>query len=210
TQAIDEQDHLVNYNNDNENDDLGYRLEEYFDEGDEEDENNHSNGNVDIMKTQSIVFEFLGDLVREHIGLKILSWKKVDSKARDKLWDEITRYFDVDLTVRKMKETEDKIKEGTFKVDHGTDAMTVVLGKEKGGYARGVGNGVTYKRYFDFLQSRQASDEIILLLQSQLDNERHERQKRELLIQNLFNKMSQTKGMVTKLKNKLAAQEGQF
>ncbi|GJV08673.1 hypothetical protein Tco_1346329 [Tanacetum coccineum] len=36
------------------------------------------------------------------------------------------------------KETEDKIKEGTLKVDHGTDAMTVVLGKENGGYARGV------------------------------------------------------------------------
>nr|GFB08285.1 hypothetical protein [Tanacetum cinerariifolium] len=37
------------------------------------------------------------------------------------------------------------IKEGTLKVDHGTYAMTVVLGKEKGGYARGVGNRVTYK-----------------------------------------------------------------
>ncbi|GKF20707.1 hypothetical protein Tco_0069345, partial [Tanacetum coccineum] len=78
TQAIDDQDHLVNYDNDNENDNLGYRLEEYFDEGDKEDENNHSNGNV------------------------ILSRKKVDSEARDKLWDEITRYFDVDLTVRKL------------------------------------------------------------------------------------------------------------
>ncbi|GJR11643.1 hypothetical protein Tco_0794295 [Tanacetum coccineum] len=37
-----------------------------------------------------------------------------------------------------MKETEDRIKEGTLKVDHGANAMTVVLGKEKGGYARGV------------------------------------------------------------------------
>ncbi|GJX06057.1 hypothetical protein Tco_0193989 [Tanacetum coccineum] len=55
---------------------------------------------------------------------------------------------------------------GTLKVDHGTDAMTVVLGKEKGGYARGVGNGVTYKRNFNLTQSRQASDERIFLLQS--------------------------------------------
>ncbi|GKA27072.1 transposase, Ptta/En/Spm, transposase, Tnp1/En/Spm-like protein, partial [Tanacetum coccineum] len=69
----------------------------------------------------------------------------------------------------KLKETEDKIKEGTLKVDHGTDAMTIVLGKEKGGYARGVGSGVTYKRYFDL-----------------------------------------PRGMVTKLKNQLAAQGGQF
>ncbi|GJW60940.1 transposase, Ptta/En/Spm, transposase, Tnp1/En/Spm-like protein [Tanacetum coccineum] len=109
----------------------------------------------------------------------------------------------------KLKETEDKIKEGTLKVDHGTDAMTVVLGKEKGGYARGVGSGVTYKRYFDLPRSRQASDERILLLQSQLDNERRERQEKELLIQNLSNKMSQTEGMVTKLKNQLAAHGGQ-
>nr|GFA71235.1 hypothetical protein [Tanacetum cinerariifolium]GFA71262.1 hypothetical protein [Tanacetum cinerariifolium] len=78
----------------------------------------------------------------------------------------------------KLKETENKIKEGTLKVDHGTNAMTVVLGKEKGGYARGVGSGVTYKRCFDLPQSRQASDERILLLQSQLDNERRERQKK--------------------------------
>ncbi|GKA41044.1 hypothetical protein Tco_0733637 [Tanacetum coccineum] len=108
----------------------------------------------------------------------------------------------------KLKEIEDMIKEGTMKVYHGTDAMTAVLGKEKGGYAREVGSGVTYKRYFDLPRSRQASDERILLLQSQLDNERRGRQEKELLIQNLSNKMSQTEGMVTKLKNQLAAQRG--
>ncbi|GJT55708.1 hypothetical protein Tco_0990762, partial [Tanacetum coccineum] len=46
TQAIDDQDPLVNYDNDNENDDLGYQSEEYFDEVQEDDENNHSNRNV--------------------------------------------------------------------------------------------------------------------------------------------------------------------
>ncbi|GKE20786.1 putative reverse transcriptase domain-containing protein [Tanacetum coccineum] len=103
TQAIDDQDPLVNYDNDNENDNLGYQSEEYFDEVQEDDENNHSNGNV-VKRgiTRAMFLSFLGDMVREHIGLKILSWKKVDSEARDKLWDEITRYFDVDLTVRKL------------------------------------------------------------------------------------------------------------
>ncbi|GKD50848.1 transposase, Ptta/En/Spm, transposase, Tnp1/En/Spm-like protein, partial [Tanacetum coccineum] len=198
-------------------------------------------------KHRALFSSFLGDMVREHIGLKILAWNKVGSEARDKLWDEITRYFDVDLTVRKLvmnrlgqllrnfrtklrrtyilpnqdtpsklnevpakytailkaeewvnfvkytatqaykvksaagkmarskclyphtmgrggyahvkeqmynnlfpilcvhKEIEDKIKEGTLKVDQGADNITVVLGKEKGGYARGVGSGVTYK-----------------------------------------------------------------
>ncbi|GJU65051.1 hypothetical protein Tco_1246886 [Tanacetum coccineum] len=98
----------------------GYQSEEYFDEVQEDDENNHSNGNVvkrgitrlykfrreygkpdgiklsvtfDALnrisgKHRALFSSFLGDMVREHIGLKILSWKK--------------RYFDVDLTVRKL------------------------------------------------------------------------------------------------------------
>nr|GEY29236.1 hypothetical protein [Tanacetum cinerariifolium] len=41
-------------------------------------------------KHRALFSSFLGDMVREHIGLKILSWKKVDSEAKDKLWDEIT------------------------------------------------------------------------------------------------------------------------
>ncbi|GKC42816.1 hypothetical protein Tco_1060538, partial [Tanacetum coccineum] len=306
---LDPKDHLVNYDNDNDMDDLGYESEVYLDGEEEEDENNHSNGNVVKSITRlskfrreyekpdgiklSVTFNalnriswshralfssFLGDPIREYIGLKILSWKKVGSEARDKLWDEITRYFDVDLTFRKqvksaaakmtrsksvyqytigrggyanvkqklienkeiepdeelprcimwlkgrvnkdgqfpddkirsvgdkLKETEDKIKKGTLKVDHGTDAMTVELGKEKGGYASVVGSGVTYKRYFDLPRSRQAFDERIALLQSQLDNERRERQEKELEIQNLSNKMLETEGMVSKLMNRLVAQ----
>ncbi|GJX97585.1 reverse transcriptase domain-containing protein [Tanacetum coccineum] len=276
TQAIDDQDHLVNYNNDNENDDLGYRSEEYFDEGDEEDENNHSNGNVfkrgitrlykfrkeygkpdgiklsvtfDALnrisgKHRALFSSFLGDMVREHIGLKIPSRKKVKSVAakmarsksvyqhtmgrdrkkeiepdkeppRGTLWlkgrvNKDGEYPDDEI--RSVGDKLDKIKEGTLKVDHGTDAMTFVLGKEKGGYARGVGSGVTYKRYFDLPRSRQASDERILLLQSQLDNERRERQEKELLIQNLSNKMSQTEGMVSPVEihpiNSSADEEG--
>ncbi|GJX24276.1 transposase, Ptta/En/Spm, transposase, Tnp1/En/Spm-like protein [Tanacetum coccineum] len=77
----------------------------------------------------------------------------------------------------KLKETKDKIKEGTLKVDQGTDAITVVLGKEKGGYARGVGSSVTYK--------------------SQLEAARRERQEKELLIQSMSSKMSQTEGLVS-------------
>nr|GEW72122.1 hypothetical protein [Tanacetum cinerariifolium] len=39
---------------------------------------------------RTLFLSFLGDLVYEYIGLKILSWKKVDKESRDKLWDEIT------------------------------------------------------------------------------------------------------------------------
>ncbi|GJS74869.1 ribonuclease H-like domain-containing protein, partial [Tanacetum coccineum] len=41
-------------------------------------------------KHKALFSSFLGDMVREHIGLKILAWNKVGSEARDKLWDEIT------------------------------------------------------------------------------------------------------------------------
>ncbi|GJX76269.1 hypothetical protein Tco_0323080 [Tanacetum coccineum] len=102
----------------------------------------------------------------------------------------------------KLKEADDKIKEGTINLDYGTDAMTVVFGKEKGGYARG------------------ATDERIELLQTQLDNERHEHQQKDelvkklstemtekdVLVNKLSNEMTETKGMLSQLMNQLAAQ----
>jgi hypothetical protein len=39
---------------------------------------------------RALFASFLGDVVREHIGLKVLSWKKVDKESKQKLWDEIT------------------------------------------------------------------------------------------------------------------------
>ncbi|GKB10122.1 retrovirus-related pol polyprotein from transposon TNT 1-94 [Tanacetum coccineum] len=120
----------------------------------------------------------------------------------------------------KLKEADDKTKEGTLNLDDGTDAMTVVFGKEKGGYARGVESGVTYKRYFHLPRSRQATDERIELLQTQLDNERRERQQKDelvkklstemtekdVLVNKLSNEMTETKGMLSQLMNQLAAQ----
>ncbi|GJU40039.1 hypothetical protein Tco_1192996 [Tanacetum coccineum] len=101
-------------------------------------------------------------------------------------------------------------KDGEYPDDKIRSVGDKLISKENRGYARGVGSGVTYKRYFDLPRSSQAFDEIILLLQSQLDSERRERQEKELLIQNLSNKMSQTEGMVTKLKNQFAVQGGQL
>ena len=39
---------------------------------------------------RALFSSFLGDVVRDQIGLKVLSWKKVDKESRKKLWDEIT------------------------------------------------------------------------------------------------------------------------
>ena len=95
-----------------------------------------------------------------------------------------------------QKETDDKIKQGILKLDHGTDAMTVVLGKEKGGYARGVGGGVTYKRYFDLPRIRQASDERVVLLQSELADERRQRQEKKAVIQDLMKQLAAQRGQL--------------
>ncbi|GKE90032.1 hypothetical protein Tco_1567507, partial [Tanacetum coccineum] len=90
--------------------------------------------------------------------------------------------------------------------------MTLVLGKEKGGYAREVGSGVTYKRHFDLSRSKQAADERNLLLESQLDAARREREEKELLIKSMSIKMSQTEGMVSPVEihpiNSSADEEG--
>ncbi|GJX54729.1 hypothetical protein Tco_0283098 [Tanacetum coccineum] len=219
-------DYLVNYDNDNDIDDLGYESEVYLDD-EEEDENNHSNVNVvkrgitrlskfrkEYGKPDGIKLSVKSDAAKmarsksdtmgrggyAHVKEKMIKNKEIEpdeEPPRGILWlkgrvnkdgefsdDEIRSMGD------KLKETEDKIKEGTLKVDHGTDAMTV--------------------RYFDLPRSKQASDERIMLLQSQLDNERRERQEKELEIQNLSNKMSQRKGMVTKLMNQLVAQGEQL
>ncbi|GKC86555.1 hypothetical protein Tco_1147204 [Tanacetum coccineum] len=83
-----------------------------------------------------------------------------------------------------VKETEDKIKEGTLQVDQGTDTMTLVLGKEKGGYARGVGSGVTYKRYFDLPRSKQEgqlqSEGMVTELKNQLATQEGQLQERTI------------------------------
>nr|GEU69709.1 hypothetical protein [Tanacetum cinerariifolium] len=167
TQAIDDQDPWVNYDNDNENDNLGYQSEEYFDEVQEDDENNHSNGNV-VKKGITKLYKFLifcVDLTVRKLA-KSAAAKMVRSKS---VYQHTIGRGGYALVKEKMKETEDKIKEGTLKVDHGTDAMTVVLGKEKGGYARGVGSGVTYTSdEFPLLEQLPTAneDQFPLLIQS--------------------------------------------
>ncbi|GKA47946.1 hypothetical protein Tco_0740904 [Tanacetum coccineum] len=138
---------------------------------------------------RALFSSFLGDLVREHIGLKILSWKKVDKESRDKLWDEITiknKEIEADEEPPRDKDVDPECQD------------------QRGG------SGVTDKRYFPFARSRQATDERIELLQTQLDNERRECQQKDVLVNKLSNEMTETKGMLSQLVNQLAAQGGQL
>ncbi|GKE92195.1 hypothetical protein Tco_1573290 [Tanacetum coccineum] len=59
----------------------------------------------------ALFLSFLGDLVSEHIGLKILSWKKVDKESRDKLWDEITVHIYYFLTQYNIRNFRRKLRQ---------------------------------------------------------------------------------------------------
>lgn len=115
--------------------------------------------------------------------------------------------------------TQDKLIDGTLTVEHG-DAMTLVFGKEKGVYAKGVGSGVTYNKYFDVPRSRQSADARVALLERQLEMERLEREKerreredkearetaaKDQIISDLSQEMAKTKGMVSQLLSQLSA-----
>nr|GEY91833.1 retrovirus-related Pol polyprotein from transposon TNT 1-94 [Tanacetum cinerariifolium] len=159
---------------------------------------------------RALFSSFLGDLVLEHIEIKVdeepsrgIMWLKGRvNKDEEFTDDEIRSVGD------KLKEADDKIKEGTLNLDDGTDAMTVVFGKEKGGYARGVGSGVTYKWYFHLPRSRQANDKRFELLQTQLDNERRERQQKDVLVKKLSTEMTEKDVLVKKLSNEMTETKG--
>ncbi|KAL6566736.1 hypothetical protein OROMI_015140 [Orobanche minor] len=45
---------------------------------------------------------FLGDTVREHVGLRWLTWKEVPKEVKAKLWDQATHFFDIEFCRRKF------------------------------------------------------------------------------------------------------------
>ncbi|KAJ0476881.1 putative transposase, Ptta/En/Spm, plant [Helianthus annuus] len=281
---------------------------------------------------------FFGDLVREHVGFRFLAWKTVPTEVKDKLWEEITRFYDIDacrrrfvmtrlgdllrnfrrkvyagyivpnlgkpkklaripkryrsmveqtdwdkfvtytqsdefkdvsnkrktarskyvydhhlgrggyaylreklvqnnelsvdeipsraLMWRKAREnkngeyknvdvkdiadkiidTETQIKDGSVNLDPGTDALTLVFGKEKGGYLKGVGYGVTSSRYWQSPRTKGSSKERIAQLEFQLHNERLERGKKDEQIKTLSMQMAETNNTLNQVLAHLAAQ----
>ncbi|KAJ9544438.1 hypothetical protein OSB04_024145 [Centaurea solstitialis] len=67
---------------------------------------------------------------------------------------------------------EKEIHDGSLKLEHGTDALTLVLGKEHPGCVRGVGKGMTPTRYWNLPRRRGSSRNCTL--QRQLDDEKRE------------------------------------
>lgn len=44
-------------------------------------------------KNRALFVSFLGDLVRQRVGIRVYSWKAVTPELRDKLWEELTVIF---------------------------------------------------------------------------------------------------------------------
>ncbi|GJX47728.1 hypothetical protein Tco_0272918 [Tanacetum coccineum] len=172
----DDHDLLVNYNNEND-DMLGYESEKYSD-AEDADGTNHSDLKL-VKRGITMLYKFRMEYGKPG-GIKIK-----EKSARGKM-------------ARSKNVYHHKMGRGGYvfvkeKMMIGLDQweITFVFGKEKGGYTRGVGSRVKYKRYFHLPRSRRATDERIELLQTQLDNERRERQQKDELVKKLSTEMTQ-------------------
>ncbi|KAL6523050.1 hypothetical protein OROMI_031398 [Orobanche minor] len=141
---------------------------------------------------------FLGDLVREKVGISVFNWKDVKKEVRDKLWEEITTDASGKTKLarkeslyrhrmgqggysalrEKLMEIEKQINDGELKLDPGTDAMTLVFGKENGGFLKGVGTGVTATRYFHVPRNKGSAKEQIQELKIELQKGKREIEKK--------------------------------
>ncbi|CAI9280662.1 unnamed protein product [Lactuca saligna] len=131
-----------------------------------------------------------------HVKEKMLEDKEIDLDEEPSccmMWSKeeanIDGNFENDEHIDKLKTINGHIKDGTLQVDHDTNSMIVVFGKDKRGYERGVG-------------SRER------------ENERREHEKKNKLereakdkeIKDLNAKMTQTKGMIFLLVSQLATE----
>ncbi|KAI3837716.1 hypothetical protein MKW98_027075, partial [Papaver atlanticum] len=51
-------------------------------------------------KYKSEIASYMGVIVRRNVGLRHLNWKKVKTELRDKLWEELVRFYEIEETRR--------------------------------------------------------------------------------------------------------------
>ncbi|KAL6536091.1 hypothetical protein OROHE_012935 [Orobanche hederae] len=223
-------------------------------------------GLEDIIEIPKARRGFLGDLVREHVGFRYLSWKTVPVEIKHKLWDQVTdistkgqtvrmkhiyphhmgrggypylkeklvkkkeitidedpsraymwrkgredkngkyQNMEVKVMAEKLIEVEEKIKDEALNLDPDQDAITVVFGKDKGHYLKGVGCGVTASTYWTGPKKRGESKERIAVLEQQLQNERLEREKKDAEIKTLSSQVAETNDKLNNLLTQLGLQ----
>ncbi|CAI9294959.1 unnamed protein product [Lactuca saligna] len=98
---------------------------------------------------------------------------------------------DVKIMADRLMEHEKQIKEGQVNVELGMDAMTLVFGKEKGGFLKGVGTGVTYNKYFNVPRNKGSSKEEIKDLKVAPHNGKLELEKKDDKLKALCTKVNE-------------------
>ncbi|KAL6564058.1 hypothetical protein OROHE_005298 [Orobanche hederae] len=112
----------------------------------------------------------------------------------------------VKVMTEKLIEVEEKIKDEALNLDLDQDAITVVFGKDKGHYLKGVGCGVTASTYWTGPKKRGESKERIVVLEQQLQNERLERERKDAEIKTLSSQVAETNDKLNKLLTQLGLQ----
>ncbi|KAL4583317.1 hypothetical protein LXL04_007887 [Taraxacum kok-saghyz] len=90
-----------------------------------------------------------------------------------------------------LMEHEKQIKDGTVLLEPGTDAMTMVFGKDKGGYLKGVGTGVTATTYFHIPRNKGSAKEEIKELKCAVHNGKVELEKKDAQVKDLTTKFDE-------------------
>nr|GEZ25418.1 hypothetical protein [Tanacetum cinerariifolium] len=199
---IQAEDHDLLGNSDNKNDDmLGYESEKEYGKPDEIKLKRYFDIHLTVIKLEksargktarlkNVYHHKMGRGGYVFVKEKMIKNKEIkayEEPPRGIIWLKERVNKDGEFTDDEIRSVGDKlIKEGTLNLDDGIDAMTVVFGKENGGYARGVGSGVTYKRR----KVKKLSIEMT---------------EKDVLVKKLSNKMTETKGMRSQLMNQLAA-----
>ncbi|XP_042755670.1 uncharacterized protein LOC122196626 [Lactuca sativa] len=123
-------------------------------------------------------------LAKDEMPPRSLMWCKGRENKAGEIED-----ANVKLMAEKLVEHETQIKDGDVKLNPGMDAMSLVFGKDNGGFLKGVGTGVTASRYFNIPRTNGSSKEQITDLKFELRNERLELQKKDEELQALSTKV---------------------
>ncbi|KAL6584240.1 hypothetical protein OROMI_003529 [Orobanche minor] len=123
---------------------------------------------------------------KDEMPARSLMWYKARENKGGVLEDD-----NVKVIAHKLMEIEKQINDGELKLDPGTDAMTLVFGKENGGFLKGVGTGVTATRYFHVPRNKGSAKEQIQELKIELQKGKCEIEKKDDDIKVLSTKMSE-------------------
>ncbi|KAL6513433.1 hypothetical protein OROGR_020919 [Orobanche gracilis] len=107
----------------------------------------------------------------DDIPVRSVMWRKARQTKEGEYKDD-----DVRNVVNEIIFHENELAEGSTKPEEGTDALTLVFGKDHSGRVRGVGRGVTPTKYWNIPRRKGSSNDRIVELEKQLAIERQQRE----------------------------------